>query len=92
MEYLYWLLMDTLHGLNLGIPLHYPDTSHNLAQLSDEYDACLGAIAGIYFIHSSGYACIAGDSLSGNILLLADQWLAERLSREVRVCQPKKRS
>ncbi len=80
MGYLYSLLTDTDIGLNFGIPLHYPDASSNLGQLSDEYDACLGAIVGIYFANNSNYACIAGDSKSGNLLILADQWLAERLA------------
>ena len=89
MEYLYSLLTDRDIGLNFRIPLNYPDASSNLSQLSDEYDACLGAIVGIYFANNSGYACLAGDSNSGNMLLLADRWLFERLSREVRVYQPK---
>jgi len=90
MKYLYSLLTDKNIGLNFRIPLHYPDNSNNLSQLSDEYDACLGAIAGIYFANNISYACIAGDSNSGSILLLADRWLSERLSREVPVYQPKR--
>lgn len=90
LQYLYRLLMDTVTGLNFKISIHYPDASSNLAQLGDEYDACLGAIVGLYFAKKSGYACIAGDSDSGNMLLLADRWLSERLSGEVRVYQPEK--
>jgi len=82
MEYLYSLLTDKSIGLNFQTPLHYPDASSNLNQLGDEYDACLGAIVGIYFANNSSYACIAGDAESGNILILADQWLSEQLGRE----------
>lgn len=88
MEYLYSLLTDA--GLNYRIPLRYPEASGNLGQLSDEYDACLGAIVGIYWAANSSYACIAGDSNSGNILLLADRWLAGELGREVRIDNRKK--
>ena len=88
MEYLYSLLMDT--GLNFRIPLHYPDASANLGPLSDEYDACLGAIVGVYLAGKSSYACIAGDSSSGNILLLADRWLAGELGKEVKIDNLKK--
>ncbi len=88
LEYLHSLLMDADIGLKFQTPLHYPDASSNLNQAGDEYDACLGAIAGIHLANKSSYACIAGDSHSGNILLLADQWLSEQLGREVRVYQP----
>jgi len=81
MKYLYSLLTDKSIGLNFRLPLHYPDSSSDLNQLSDEYDACLGAIVGIYFANSNSYAWIAGDSKSGSILLLADRWLREQLSR-----------
>ena len=82
MEYLYSLLTDTDIGLNFRTPLNRPHTSSNLNQLGDEYDACLGAIVGIYYANNSSYACIAGDSKSGNILILADQWLREQLSAD----------
>jgi len=93
-ECLYSLLTDTNIGLNFQVPLHRPDTSCTLSELNrlcDEYDACLGAIVGIYFANYSSYACVAGDSNSGNMLLLADRWLSEQLSREVRVCHSEKR-
>ena len=82
MEYLYSLLTDTDIGLNFQMPLSRPHTSSNLNQLGDEYDACLGAIVGIYYANNSSYACIAGDSKSGNILILADRWLREQLSAD----------
>ena len=82
MEYLYSLLTDIDIGLNFRMPLSRPHTSSNLNQLGDEYDACLGAIVGIYYANNSSYACIAGDSKSGNILILADQWLREQLSAD----------
>jgi len=85
MKYLYSLLTDKSIGLNFRIPLHYPDSSSDLNQLSDEYDACLGAIVGIYFANDSSYACIAGDSESGEILLLADEWLQTQLRKGVEV-------
>ena len=88
MSYLYSLLTDRDIGLNFRIPLNYPDASSNLSQLSDEYDASLGAIVGIYFANNSSYACIVGDSQSGNMLLLADQWLQAQLRKEVKIKKP----
>lgn len=85
MKYLYWLLTDKGTGLNFRIPLNYPDASNNLGRLGDEYDACLGAIVGIYFANNSSYACIVGDSQSGNMLILADRWLVGKLREEVRL-------
>lgn len=85
MSYLYSLLTDRDIGLNFRISLNYPDASSSLSQLSDEYDASLGAIGGIYFVNNSSYTCVAGDSNSGNMLLLADRWLFEWLDREVPV-------
>ena len=46
----------------------------------DQDDACSGAIVGVYFANKGNYAGIAGDSSSGNILLLADGRLVERLA------------
>jgi len=89
MQYLYSLLTDSSLGLKFSAPLHNPDnscTSGRLDILCDEYDACLGAIVGIYFANSSSYACLAGDSNSGSVLLLADRWLSDRLGRETKVC------
>ncbi len=83
MGYLYLLLTDSNIGLHFSPPLRHPDTSSNLAQLSDEYNACLGAIVGLYFANKSSYAQLVGDSNSGNILLFTDQWLAELLNKEV---------
>ena len=85
MKYIYSLLTNTGLGLNFRTPLRHPDTSSNLGQLSDEYDACLGAIVGIYFANNNSYACVAGDSKVGCILLLADRWLSEQISREVKI-------
>ena len=91
MRYLYSLLTDTDIGLKFQIPLDVPSTSSNLNRLGDEYDACLGAIVGIYFANNNSYACIAGDAKSGNILLLADQWLSGQLGREVSVKKTRKK-
>jgi hypothetical protein len=85
MEYLYSLLRESSIGLNFQTPLRHPDASSNLGELGDEYDACLGAIVGIFFANKSSYACIVGNSNSGNILLLADQWLQTQLSNKVEV-------
>ena len=91
MEYLYSLLTDTNIGLNFQTPLNIPSASSNLNQLGDEYDACLGAIVGIYFANNSSYACIAGDAKSGNMLLLADQWLSGQIGKEVSIKKPCKK-
>ena len=88
MQYLYSLLTDSSLGLKFSPPLQRPRdslTSVGLNTLCDQYDACLGAIVGIYFIRGSSYACLAGDSNSGSMLLLADRWLSEHLGREVEV-------
>ncbi len=77
--------MDESTRLHFQVPLRYPDASSNPSQLSDVYDACLGAIVGIYFANNSSYACIVGDSESGEVLLLADQWLQAQLSEKVKV-------
>ncbi len=82
MGYLYLLLTDSCLGLKFSAShsLRSPDTSYTLSELDrlcDEYDACLGAIVGIYFANNSSYACVVGDSKSGSILLLADAWLKE---------------
>ena len=82
MKYLYSLVTNPSLGLKFLPPLGYPDTSytlHKLNELCDEYDACLGAIVGICYANNSSHACIAGDSSSGNILILADLWLAEQI-------------
>lgn len=88
MKYLYSLLTDPSLGLRFLTPLPYPNDLSNPDKLSDEYDACLGAIVGVYSASNSRYACIAGNSESGDMLLLADKWLVEGLGREVRVGKP----
>jgi hypothetical protein len=83
MKYLYSLLTDPDFGLKFSPPLPRPDdslTRGELDKLGDEYDACLGAIAGIYYANGSPYAYLAGDRDSGSILLLADRWLAAKLN------------
>jgi len=92
MQYLYSLLTDADIGLKFSPPLPRPDgslTERRLNDLGDEYDACLGAIAGIHYASDSPYACLAGDSNSGSILLLADRWLAARLDEEVNITRLK---
>lgn len=85
-RYLYSLLTDSSFGLRFSSPLRYPETKLN--ELCDEYDACLGAIVGIYWAKNSPYACIAGDNQSGNILLLSDRWLVTQLEKEVKITKP----
>jgi len=54
----------------------------DLDRLLDEYDACLGAIVGLYWVKGSNYACLAGKPEEGEILLLADQWLRTELEKK----------
>lgn len=91
-RYLYSILTDSSIGLNFSPPLHYPNVSYTLSglnELCDEYDAFLGAIVGICFANNNCYACIAGDSDSGSILLLADRWLSAQLGKETKITKPK---
>ena len=88
MEYLYSLLRDSGIGLKFSPPLDYPDSSctwNGLNSLADKYDACLGAIVGICWVKGSPYAWMAGDPKSGEMLLLADEWLKERLKKEIQM-------
>ena len=84
MEFLYLLLTDS--SLGLRFPLHHPNTCRTFSQLDrlcDEYDACLGAIVGIYWAkRKSKYVCLAGNPQEGEILLLADQWLETELKKK----------
>ena len=85
MKYLYFLLTDPKIGLKFSPPLNDPNSSYTVAQLrglADKYDACLGAIVGIFWAERNPYAWIAGDAKSGEILLLADKWLREQLEEK----------
>jgi len=85
MKYLYSLLTDPKIGLKFSPPLDDPDSSYTLAQLrglADKYDACLGAIVGIFWTERNPYAWIAGDPKSGEMFLLADKWLKEQLEEK----------
>ena len=54
--------------------------SHSrLKILSDEFDACLGAVVGLFCVNGNPYAWVAGDQNQGEMLLLADKWLTEQL-------------
>ncbi len=82
MRELYNLLTEHL-GLAFSPPLGFPDNSFSrchLELLADEYDACLGAVVGLYCVSHSPYVWLAGDQ-SGEILLLADMWLKEHLEK-----------
>ena len=88
MRYLYSLLTDSSLGLTFSPPLHCPDISYTgkeLNELCDEYDACLGAVVGLHFANNRSYAWIAGDTKTGNMLILADQWLVGQLRLEIPV-------
>lgn len=85
MKYLYSLLMDSSIGLKFSPPLDCFDFSYTLNQLNslaDKYDACLGAIVGTWWAKGNPYAWVAGDPISGEILLLADKWLKEQLEEK----------
>ena len=46
---------------------------------SDQYDACLGVVVGLYCVNGNSYSWIAGDECQGEMLLLADIWLKKQL-------------
>lgn len=81
MKHVLSLLTNPQIGLAFSSPPQVPSMSENLSTLTDKYDACLGAIAGIYLANKSPFAKIVGDKDSGEILLLADKWLTENLKR-----------
>lgn len=57
-----------------------PEQTHSeLDALGDQYDACLGAVAGLLAVRKNPFAWIAGNHEEGEMLLLADQWLKARL-------------
>jgi predicted nuclease with RNAse H fold len=78
MRFLYSLLTDPAISLS---GLDNPG-SLSIARLGDEYDACLGAVVGLYWVKRSKYACLAGNPQEGEILLLADQWLRTELEKK----------
>lgn len=92
MRYLHSLFVDTTNSLGYTITLPYPEASSRLDKLGDEYDACLGLIAGLHYVSNSPYACLVGQANSGQVLLLADRWLSERLKQEVAVSNVEKPS
>lgn len=72
-------------GLDFGDNLSPPKgglSGWKINLLSDEYDACLGAVAGLYYTNGNPYARIVGGR-EGNILLLVDAWLERELGRRV---------
>lgn len=81
MKHVLALLKDPHIGLAFKQPLPAPSMSANLSALADRYDACLGAIAGIHLANKSPFAKIVGDESSGEILLLADEWLVENFRK-----------
>jgi predicted RNase H-like nuclease len=78
---LYNLLTQRL-DLDFSQPLEPPDDSFSatrLEVLADQYDACLGAVVGLYCVTGNSYSWIAGDERQGEMLLLADIWLKKQL-------------
>lgn len=81
MRELYNLLTQHL-GLSFSQSLESPrDASarFRLELLADQYDACLGAVVGLYGVTGNPYSWIAGNEHQGEMLLLADIWLKKRL-------------
>jgi predicted RNase H-like nuclease len=69
-------------GLDFSQSLEPPADSFSatmLEVLADQYDACLGAVVGLYCVAGNSYAWIAGDEHQGEMLLLADVWLKKQL-------------
>ncbi len=92
LRHVYSLLTDGNLGLRFTRPLPGPDAPVNPDHLADGYDACLGAVVGIYLAKRSRYTGIFGDSKSGSILLFIDRWLAEQLGKDIAVNQVEQRS
>ncbi|MFP4641986.1 MAG: hypothetical protein ACLFPU_07405 [Dehalococcoidia bacterium] len=79
-------LYDFLTGLGLDFTERLACPGDELSgrvmdRLSDEYDACLGAVAGLYYSNGNPYARVVGEREQGDILLLADVWLAGELRK-----------
>lgn len=80
-----WKLYDFLTqrlGLDFSQSLESPNNSFSVTRLevlADQYDACLGALVGLYCVTGNSYSLIAGDKHQGEMLLLADMWLKEQL-------------
>lgn len=66
-----------------GLPA--PEHARGLAEdhLVDLYEAALGGVLGMLLLRGSGYVAVAGDIARGEMVLLADVWLRERLTRRV---------
>ncbi len=73
------LLEHAALGLTFSEPLPAPGGDLSLAHLTDVYDACLGVIAGVFWLRQNPYAQVFGDKDNGEMLLLADEWLAQRI-------------
>lgn len=75
-------LLTGCPGSGFAQQLDFPDRSlraSELELLSDEYDACLGAVVGLLYVNSNPYARVIGDKVQGEILLLTDAWLKSKL-------------
>lgn len=70
MRQLYNLLTERLM-LKFSPPLDPPHgsfTRSRLEHLADEFDACLGAVAGLYWVAHNPYAWVAGDPVKASAL------------------------
>jgi predicted nuclease with RNAse H fold len=89
MEELYALLIDPDIGLQFQTPLPPPDGgAYSQKRLTDIYDAALGAVLGLHLLRADGWAVVLGDTESGDLALLADTWLAERLNSYLSTDRP----
>ena len=69
-------------GLSFSQSLDSPHGSHGrsrLELLTEQYDACLGAVVGLCCATGNPYVWIVGNELQGELLLLVDMWLKKRL-------------
>ena len=87
-EYLRGLLTRPPIGLRFDPPFPPPGRPLSQAHLTDGYDACLAAMAGVYLLDNSPMACVAGDDANGAYLLVADAWLQAELKKSGTVTNP----
>ena len=84
MQELYTLLTRHL-DFRFSKPFDPPNSSlgcSRLEILADQYDACLGAVVGLYRAAGNPYAWLAGNPSQGEMLLLTDIWLNRELESQ----------
>jgi predicted nuclease with RNAse H fold len=79
MEALYRTLTDPDIGLRYRRALPLPGGALSLKRCADVYDSLLGAVLGFHLLRNSPWAVLKGTESRGNMALLADPWLAERI-------------